>query len=116
MSDFYIKQGDTLPMIALTLKDGSATAIDVSGADSIKLRMRKLNSSAPSGVFKVNAEMDLTNTGTDGKVELALTADQTDEPGLFLADVLIDWGGGDFQTVPNDSNINVHVLGSVGSV
>lgn len=115
MSSFFIKQGDTLPMLALTLKDGSATAIDVSGADSIKLRMRKVNSGSNAGVLKVNAEMDLTNTGSDGKVELALTADQTDTPGAYVADVLIDWGGGDLQTVPNDSFINVHIVGSVGN-
>ncbi len=116
MSNFFIKQGDTLPLLSLTLKDSSDVAIDVSGADSVKFRMRKVNSGDPAGVFKVNAEMDLSTDGTDGAVEIALTAAQTDTPGIYQGDVLIDWGGGDFQTIPNDSFIAVHVIASVGSV
>ncbi len=116
MSDFYIKQGDTLPEILLTLKDGAAVAIDVSTADSIKFRMRKLNASDAAGIFKVNAEMDLNTDGVDGKVKLTLTSDQTDTAGTFLADVLIDWGGGITQTIPNDSYITVHITGPVSGV
>lgn len=116
MTDFYIKKGDTLPKLALVLKDAADDPIDVSTADSVTFRMRKVNSGQPAGVYKVNAEMDLTTDGTDGAVELAFTALQTDDPGIYKGEVLIDWGGGDVQTIPNDSFINVNVLSGAGDV
>lgn len=107
--DFAIKEGDTLPVLLVTLKDGAATAINVSGADSITFRMRAVNPAANVGVYKVNREADLNTDGTDGKVKIGLTADETDTPGTYQGEFVIDWGGGDQQTVPSDGYVSIQV-------
>lgn len=107
--DFVIKEGDTLPVLLVTLKDGAAVAIDVSGADGITFRMRAVNPAAAVAVYKVNRAADLNTDGVDGKVKIALTSDDTDSPGVYQGEFVIDWGGGDQQTVPSDGYLAIQV-------
>jgi hypothetical protein len=107
MSDFTMKVGDTLPELLVTLKDGAGSAIDVSGSSSITFRMRK--SDAAVGVYAVNRAAEFNTSGSDGKVKIALTADETAIAGVFQGEFVIDWGGGDQQTVPSISYVMVEV-------
>lgn len=107
MSSFSIKKGDTLPILAVVLKDGAGSPIDVSTASSKKFRMRKADASAH--VLKVNRDCDFTTDGSNGAVQIALTADDTDTPGDYLGEFVIVIGS-DVQTFPSDSYIPVKVV------
>jgi len=107
MSTFTIKKGDTLPILAVVLKDGAGTPIDVSTASSKTFRMRK--SDANPHVLKVNKAAAFTTDGSDGAVQVALSASDTDTPGDYLGEFVIVIGS-DTQTFPSADYINIKVV------
>lgn len=104
---FNIKVGDTLPLLQATLTDGAGNAINVSGANGVSFRMRK--SDGPAHVYKAEGAADLTTDGSNGQVEFAFSAADTDTEGEFYGEFVIDWGGGDIQTIPNDDFLRIIV-------
>lgn len=107
---FNVKKGDTLPVLLVTLQDGAAAAINVSGSSSITFRMREVSpDAAAAGVYKVNRAAAFDTDGINGKVKIALTAVETGVPGLYQGEFVIDWGGGNQQTCPSDGYISVIV-------
>lgn len=108
MSTFTMKKGDTLPVLLVTLQDGTPAAINVSGSSSITFRMRKTDAAAH--VYKVNKAAAFNTDGIDGKVKVALTAAETDTPGDYLGEFVINWGGGNFQTAPSDGYVAISIV------
>jgi hypothetical protein len=105
MSTFTIKKGDTLPILAVVLKDGAGVAVDVSSASSKKFRMARVD--APHA-YKTNRDCAFTTDGTDGAVQIALTSADTDTPGLYQGEFVITIGS-DVQTFPSDGYIDIKV-------
>lgn len=103
---FKIKKGDTLPILAAVLKDGAGDPLNVSTA-TVTFRMRK--DDATPGTRKVNREVDFTTDGSDGAVEIQLTAEESGQVGQFLGEFLVDFGGGDVQTIPSDDFVRVTI-------
>ena len=59
---FFVKQNDTSPKLAATLKDGNGQVVDVTGA-SVRFHMAKLNSST--------VITDVSATVTNGSADSA---------------------------------------------
>lgn len=78
-----IGQNDT-PTFNVELKDSEGNAVDISSAD-VMFRMKRYD-----GTNRVERAMDITFPGTDGKASITLTADETDVPGKYEAQIFID--------------------------
>ena len=102
---FYIKQGDTLPIIKATLTDAAGVPIDLTGTT-----VRLLTA------WGLSAVAAFTNPpGVDGKIQYAWAVGNTDAPpGIYNGEFEVDWGGGAKQTVPNDSHIKIHIVEDLG--
>jgi hypothetical protein len=107
MTTFTIKKGDTLPILAVVLKDGAGTPVDVSTASAKTFRMRKADASAH--VRTVDRACAFTTDGSNGAVQIALTADETAIPGDYFGEFAITIGS-DIQTFPSDSYIAIKVV------
>jgi hypothetical protein len=112
---FTIKRGDTLPVLAAVLTDGNDDPIDVSGADAVTFRMRREDGA--QGTRMVDKAVDFTTDGSDGAVEVTFTEDETtvdgtpeNQPVNCIGEFVIDWGGGDIQTVPADDYVRVKLI------
>lgn len=106
--DYGIKQGDTLPVLLATLKDGAGSAVDVSSNTGLTFRMRAINPAAPVTTYKVNKAAVLNTDGHDGKVKVALTASETDTPGDYQGEFVVAFGA-DQQTFPSNGYIAITV-------
>lgn len=106
-STFAIKKNDTLPLITVTLKDGADVAIDVSDAD-VTFRMRKADGTPH--IYKASGACDFVTDGTNGQVAYSWSAGDLDTPGDYLGEFVIDFGGGDLQTCPNDDYVRIKVV------
>ncbi len=103
---FKIKKGDTLPLLAATLKDGAGAAINLTGL-AIQFRMRSAAATSLHS-YKVNKAADIV-TAAAGTVTVTLDATDTDTVGDYLAEFVIT-GGGDTQTIPADSYLLISVV------
>ena len=102
---FYIKQGDTLPIIKATLTDAAGVPIDLTGTT-----VRLLTA------WGLSAVAAFTNPpGADGKIQYTWVVGDTDAlPGIYDGEFEIDWGAGIKQTVPNDGHIKIHIVEDLG--
>ena len=100
---FYIKQGDTSPSIAGTLKDASSAAVNLTGA-TVRFHLRKPGVS-PS---KVDAAASVTDA-PNGGVAYAWQTGDTNEAGAFHGEWEVTFGGGAIETFPNHGFVSVHV-------
>ena len=104
MSDFDIKQNDTLPKLIANLKNSDGTAINLTGA-TILHKMKNINN---GGGFKVNAVVTIT-AATLGTVQYDWIAADTDTSGEFNSEFEITFSGGAVQTVPTIGQISIKV-------
>lgn len=103
MTDFYIKKGDTAPVIVATLKDSAGAPINLTGA-SVRFRMRLLLGT----VLKVDAAVTIVDA-LAGTVSYQWALADTDTAGTYLVEWQITYAGGAVQTVPNASFNQVRV-------
>jgi hypothetical protein len=98
--DFYIGTGDGLPVLIMTLRDGSGNIVNLSNPlpDSITLTMRQEGYPEPT---VDDAAMALVTDGTDGRVKYAWSGDDTLQRGLYLARAKVTYSGQSVQ-FPND--------------
>lgn len=114
ITDFYIKQGDTLEPINVSLTDdaGNLTTRNLTGA-AIEFHMRALD-----GTLLVAAGAASLVSNTDKTVVYQWIAGDTDvaSPSLtrpHQAEFQVTYLDGNIETFPNASNINIHVFEQV---
>lgn len=95
---FYLKRGDTLPAMVVTLLDEDGAAIDTAGK-TVTFRMHD----PARGELKVNR----TAPATAGVVTVTWLATEVDTEGRFIAEFHVDDGAGHVQTVPNYGQLAV---------
>lgn len=104
---FYIKQNDTSPRLQATLKDGSGTAIDLTGA-SVNFHMRAVGSTTN----KVDGSATIADED-NGVVFYSWASSDTDTSGSFEAEFEVTYTGGAVETFPNDKYIQVEITDDI---
>tara|TARA_R100000654_G_scaffold1381_2_gene5046 strand:+ start:20054 stop:20377 length:324 start_codon:yes stop_codon:yes gene_type:complete len=100
---FNIKQNDTSPQIAATLKDGSGNARDITGA-SVRFHMRRIG--AASASVTSDATILVASAGT---VKYAWQTGDTSTAGSFQAEFQVTFADGGIETFPNDGSIAIDI-------
>ena len=111
MADFTIKKGDLLPELEATLKDGSDTAIDLTGRGgaTVRFHMRATGTLTT----KVDAAATIV-TAASGEVKYTWVAADTDTAGTYFGEFEITWvTGSKLQRVPNDGHIEILVAENI---
>jgi hypothetical protein len=110
------KQGATSPPYRATLRQANKQPVDLSDAYAAYFVMRLRGQTDPA----VNAEANIiqegdADTGTDvGVVEYDWVPGDLDLPGIYNVEfVLYDINGQPYARVPNDSYLELWVLGSL---
>ena len=103
VADFFIKQGDTLPVLTDTLTYSNGTAVNLAGA-SVTFVMRAMTANATT----TNATATVTNAAT-GAISYTFTATDTATAGMYMANWLVTFGGGALMTFPTDGYIEINV-------
>ena len=104
---FYIKQNDTSPSMAATLKDANDAAIDLTGA-TVRFHMRAVGASQVT----VDAAATLV-TPASGTVRYDWQADDTDTVGSYQAEFEVTYADGSIETFPNDGYIRVEITDDI---
>lgn len=104
---YYVKQGDTLPTLDVTVvSDTDGSVVDLSAATSVVFRMRSVNAK-PSGAFKVNAAAAFVVKAA-GTMRYTWQVGDTDTPGSYAGEFVITYPAG-VQTVPTRGCLDVIV-------
>lgn len=109
--DFYIKQGDTLPVMQSTLTDASGAAVNVTGGTVLFSMTQHLGGTASlaSGTASFTA-----GGGSVGIVSYAWQASDTATAGVYFAEWLyLAAGGAGQERFPNDGYLTVVILPKV---
>ncbi len=109
--DFYITQGDTAPLLRVTLKDAADVAVDVTGA-TIKFSMVD----RAGGQQIVNEAAVTLVTASSGIVEYAWVAADTAKGGSFRGAFEVTYSGGKIETFPNNraNPLIIHIEPELG--
>lgn len=108
--DFYIKKGDRLPKLVATLVDENEVKIDLTGATSVKFLMIDPGTTSP----KVDTVATILTPVTDGRVEYAWAAVDTDTEGDYDGEFEITWTGGEKTTFPNFRYLRIKIGKDIG--
>lgn len=108
MSDFYIKQGDTLPALQATLKDADDAAVNLTGA-TVRFHMRLPGATS----LTVDGAAEIV-TAASGIVKYVWQAGDTDEPGAYEAEFEVTFDDDTILTFPNSENLSILVFAEVG--
>jgi hypothetical protein len=106
MPDLTLKTGDTFPPLVTTLEENGGP-LDLTGADTVTMRM------ASGQTSLTDLECDVVGDPTNGIVEYVWQAGDTDVPGTYKVDFLIDFGTGQLQSAPNDSEKEIVIRPAV---
>jgi hypothetical protein len=106
MSDLVVKAGDTYPSLVTTLEENGGP-LDLTGASSVTMRM------ASSSVSMTDLVCTVVGDPTEGVVEYEWEAGDTATPGTYKVDFLIDFGDGQLQSAPNDSEKEIVIRPAV---
>jgi hypothetical protein len=109
-TDFYIKSGDVLPVLATSLTDALGDPIDLTQAIGVQFLM----AAEGSQNLAVNASALVTGLPADGTVQYIWAPGDTNIPGNYLASFQVSYPGG-VQTFPSDGFIAVSVQASLFS-
>jgi hypothetical protein len=106
MPDITLKRGDTLPLIAATL----------TGPDSLEgatVLFRARHRQQPAIVLERDATITDPNERT---VTVALTAEDTAEPGDYDGEFVVGWAGVGEMTLPVDGFLHLRIASDVEPV
>lgn len=109
MSDFTIKQNDTLPKLIATLRVGGAIIADLALATSVKLALSKR--STPDVFFFLGVATIINPAA--GVVEYAWQAADTAVPGEFYGEWHITYTGGGKRKVPTVGKFTLSIEAAV---
>jgi len=101
---FTIKQDNTSPYIAATLKDANSNAVDLTGA-TVVFNMADLN-----GTNVVNGGACTITDEEGGGVSYAWQSTDTQNAGSFQAEFKVTYTGGDVESFPNNDYIIVNIV------
>jgi len=104
---FFVKQNDTSPKLAATLKDGNGQVVDVTGA-SVRFHMARMN----SNTAVVDAAGTVTNGGA-GAVEYAWTPSNTANVGTYRGEFEVTFPSGLVETYPNAGYVSIQVTDDI---
>lgn len=107
---FVIKRGDRRPRFRVQLTQttaGETVPVDITGVSSVKMLMKQ-----GGGALKVNTAMTVVDA-TNGIVEYAWGATDTDTSGAYNVEVELDWGG-EKQTFPSEGYFTVTINEDLG--
>jgi len=96
MATFYLKHGDRAPLIRTTLKNPDDSIYDLTRATTVEIVVRKMGASA-----------DLVNTAATifdaagGIVQYQFADGETDIPGFYRVEWIVDAGLSTEETFPN---------------
>tara|TARA_R100001086_G_scaffold16743_2_gene8190 strand:- start:482 stop:799 length:318 start_codon:yes stop_codon:yes gene_type:complete len=91
---FYIKKGDTSPILQATLTDYNGDPVNLTAAD-VQFRMENFD-----GTLKVNAACTVTDA-TNGVITYTFTTDDTDTAGTYKAEFEATYSDASVETFPN---------------
>jgi hypothetical protein len=106
MPDLTLKAGDTFPPLVTTLEENGGP-LDLTGAGTVTMRM------ASSSVSMTDLVCTIVGAPTNGVVEYEWDAGDTDTPGTYKVDFLINFGSGNLQSAPNDSEKEIVIRPAV---
>lgn len=101
-------QGDRRPSIRYILKRDDV-AIDLTAAAGVSLKLWRAQHEAYEAAL-VSGTCTYTTDGSDGDVVYALAVDDLALAGRMSLSFLIDWGGGEIESVPDGGYIEVIVV------
>jgi len=104
---FYIKQNDTAPILAATLKDADEVAVNLTGS-SVRFHMREVGSTTS----KVDADAVLVDA-SGGQVKYTWAADDTDTIGSYQAEFEVTFGDGSVETFPNNGYVLIEIIDDI---
>jgi len=102
--DFYIKQGDTLPIFAVQLLDDNGTPIDLTSC-TVQLCVEGMGDNPKTMTVYDNAV-----------VTYQFSSEETKNFGTYLAEIKVLFSNGDIITLPTIGNIKIHVYYTVSEV
>jgi len=105
---FYVKQNDTAPSLRATLKDGSNTVIDLTGA-SVRFHMRTVGGTSA----KVDAAATVISPATSGIVQYNWVAADTDTIGSYQGEFEVTYSDSAIETFPNNGYIRVEIIDDI---
>lgn len=103
-----LKQNDTSPSLAATLRDGFGKAVNLTGATGV-FRMRN----AKTRANKISAPIAITDP-PKGRVQYDWVIGDTDTIGIFEAEIVVTFGTGDVLTFPGKEFHRVVVEDDLG--
>jgi hypothetical protein len=106
MADLTLKTGDTWPAFVATLEENGGP-LDLTGAAGVTLRM------ASDNVSLTDLACTIVGSPVNGVVKYEWQAGDTDTPGTYVVDFLIDFGTGKLQSAPNDSEKEIVIRQAV---
>ena len=95
MSIFYMKQGDTSPSLRTTLKDSSATPVNITGA-TVNMHMYTQD----KVTVVIDAEMSISDAA-GGVVTYDWQAGETDNSGWYWVEFEVTYSDATVETFPN---------------
>lgn len=107
MNDFYIKEGDTLPVLTGTIRDANGAAQDLTNATAVVFKMRKKNATA---LLVQTGVASILSPASDGRVSYAWGADAARVAGDYEAEFEAVFANGTKLTAPTRGYIDVHVV------
>ena len=102
--DFYIKQGDTLPIFAVQLLDDNGTPIDLTSC-TVQLWVEGMGDNPKTMTVYDNAV-----------VTYQFSKEETKNFGTYVAEIRIIYNNGDIITLPTIGSIKIHVYYTVSEV
>lgn len=108
MTDFWIKEDDTSPVLEATLTDENGNAVDLTGA-SVDFHMRR----QLDDTLKVDGTASIIDAA-NGKVQYSWSSGDTDTTGKYDAEFEVTYSSGDIETFPNHENIVIKITDDLG--
>lgn len=107
MPDFdqILKAGDTEPAFVSNLKVNGAPIPDLDDADSVKMRFACTN-------YADEVVCTVTNVAT-AEVTYEWQTGDTDVPGDYIVDFVIEYATGRIQSAPNETEKNIQIRPAV---
>lgn len=102
--DFFIKQGDTLPLLSIQLTDENNQPVDLINC-KVKLIIYELG----------ERDMDITDE-ENGIVTYHFTTEDTSKPGVYPAELKIYYTGNEKRTIPTVGTIKIHIYKTISEV